>query len=477
VVFKHLLKLLKEDLMIAQKLEVRPYWKEIISVMNDGLMVIADDGTIVMVNEAFSEMTGYEKDEIVGKECSILCCDVCSLARRGGEEKWCLLFNKSHFNVKRCLIMRKDGSFITVNKNGSQLRNKQGKILGVIETLVDLSEVAERDQKIEELHQLLDKQTNFYGMVGESAVMREVFRVIERAAQSDAPVIIYGDSGTGKELVANAIHQLGWRKDGPYVQLNCVALNESILESELFGHTKGAFTGAYRNHQGRFEIADGGDIFLDEIADIPLSTQVKLLRILESKQFERVGDNRPVFVDVRIICATNRDIKELVSKKLFREDLFFRINVIPVHLPPLRDRKEDIPLLVDHFIKMLRPRSKKNIRGLTPEAMRLLIDYPWPGNVRELKGVMEYAFVVADKGMISTNHLPPELLENQKGKSYRYLASEDRDEAEKAVLLDALRKCNGNQTKAAEILGVTRVTVWHRMKKYGIDLKKDLSSL
>jgi two-component system response regulator HydG len=463
--------------MVSQKLEVQPYWKEIISVMNDGLMVVANDGTIIMVNEAFSKITGYEKDEIIGEKCSTLCCDVCSLARREGEERWCILFNKGHFNVKRCLIKRKDGSLRKVIKNGSLLKDAKGKILGAIETLVDISELTEREQEIVSLRQALDERTNFYGMVGKSAVMQEVFRVIERAAQSDAPVIIYGDSGTGKELVANAIHQLGWRKDGPYVQLNCVALNESILESELFGHTKGAFTGAYRNHQGRFEIADGGDIFLDEIGDIPLSTQVKLLRILESKQFERVGDNRPILVDVRIICATNRDIRELVMQKLFREDLFFRINVIPIYLPPLRDRKEDIPLLVDHFIKMLCPRSKKDIKGLTPEAMRVLVEYTWPGNVRELKGVMEYAFVVADKGMISTNQLPPELLGKQKGKSTRHLASEGKDEAEKYALLDALKKCDGNQTRAAEILGVTRVTVWHRMKKYGIDLKKDLSSL
>jgi PAS domain S-box-containing protein len=463
--------------MVAQKLEVRPYWKEIVSVMNEGLMVVTNDGTIIMINEAFTRITGYEKDEVIGKKCSILFCDVCSLARKNEEEKWCILFNKGHFNVKRCLIQRKDGSFKNVIKNGSLLTDAKGKILGAIETLVDISELTQREQEIVTLRQALDQRTSFYGMVGESAVMKELFRVTERAARSDAPVIIYGESGTGKELVANAIHQLGWRKDGPFVQLNCVALNESILESELFGHTKGAFTGAYRNHQGRFEIADGGDIFLDEIGDIPLSIQVKLLRILESKQLERVGDNRPIFVNVRIICATNRDIKELVRKKLFREDLFFRINVIPVHLPPLRDRKEDIPLLVDHFIKMLCPKSKKDIKGLTPEAMRLLVEYPWPGNVRELRGAMEYAFVIADKGMISIKHLPPEILENRKGKSTKYLASEGKDEAEKAALLNALKKSNGNQTKAAEILGVTRVTVWHRMKKYGIDLKKDLSSL
>ncbi len=463
--------------MIFQEREVNRYWREIFDAMNDGMMVIAGDGTIIMVNNAFSEITGYEKDEIVGKSCSMLRCDVCSIARKGGEGKWCVLFDEGRLHTKRCTIMRKDGSLRTVVKNASLLKGSDGTVLGAVETLTDLTEITDRDQKIENLCQMLGKRSGFCGMIGESAAMREVFQIIEKAALSDAPVIIYGETGTGKELVAQAIHQLGWRREGPFIQLNCAALNEYLLESELFGHMKGAFTGAIRNHRGRFEVADGGDLFLDEISDIPMNVQVKLLRVLETKQFERVGDSRPISVDVRIISASNRDLKDLVRQKLFREDLFFRINVIPIYLPPLRERREDIPPLVRHFIHLLRKSSQKEIKGLTPEAMRVLMDYPWPGNVRELKSVMEYAFVIADTDIISPRELPPELLGKNRRKMIGYLTPDDKDETQKRELLEALKKCNGNQTRAAEILGVSRVTVWHRMKKYGIDLKRALSSL
>jgi transcriptional regulator with PAS, ATPase and Fis domain len=302
--------------------------------------------------------------------------------------------------------------------------------------------------------------------------MRRVYELTEKAAQSDAPIIIYGESGTGKELVAHAIHALGKRREGPFIKFSCAALNEALLESELFGHVKGAFTGAYNHRQGRFEAANRGDIFLDEIGDIPLSTQVKLLRVLETKQFERVGEVRSIKVDVRIISATHQDLQTLVSQGKFREDLFFRINVIPIHLPPLRDRLEDIPLLANHFIQRLREKSGKPITGLTPGVMRLLMDQPWPGNVRELQGVLEYAFVLAEKGLIHPEHLPPKItgpdLRTETPEAARSPAGTD----EKAALIAALRQAGGNQSRAATILGVSRITVWHRMKKYGIDVHK-----
>jgi transcriptional regulator with GAF, ATPase, and Fis domain len=322
------------------------------------------------------------------------------------------------------------------------------------------------------VHQLshqLEIKDGFQGIVGSSPVMQKVYQVIQKAAMSDAPVIIYGESGTGKELVARAVHLMGRRKEAPFVQLNCAALNEALLESELFGHIKGAFTGAYRHRIGRFEAAHEGDLFLDEIADIPLATQVKLLRVLETKQFERVGDHHPVTVDVRIITATNKDLQEMIDSKRFREDLFFRINVIPIHLPPLRERLEDVPLLVAAFAERLRKRTGKKITGLSPEAMERFMSYSWPGNVRELKSALEYAFVIAEKGPIGLEQLPHPLVSEPNPH-----ASRSRDAEEKVALVEALRKSNGNQSEAARILGVNRVTVWNRMRKHGIDLRKVL---
>jgi two-component system, NtrC family, response regulator HydG len=252
--------------------------------------------------------------------------------------------------------------------------------------------------------------------------------------------------------------------------LNCAALNASLLESELFGHIKGAFTGAYRHRQGRFEAADGGDIFLDEIGDISESVQVKLLRVLENKQVERVGDHRPIRVDVRIISATNKNIADLITLKQFRADLFFRINVIPIQLPPLRARKEDIPLLVQHFIQRLRRSTGKAIGGLTQGALQQFIDYAWPGNIRELKSALEFAFVVAEGGKLDIEHLPPQL--GGGGRSCGPPATENP--TEKEALIDALRRTKGNQTQAARLLGVNRVTIWNRMRKYGVDLKRVL---
>jgi len=461
--------------MLSKIFKMDPRWKEIIDTLSDGVMVVAADGDIVMVNRAFEIITGYSKGEVVGSSCRLINCDACDLARNSGQRNWCILFDEGRLTVQHCSIRTKDGSLISVKKDGVLLKSPDGKILGAVETLVDLSAIIERDQTIEELCSMVKKGEGFHGMIGDSRAMRDAFLLMEKAAKSEAPVIIYGETGTGKELAAQAVHRLGWRKEGPFIQLNCAALNESLLESELFGHVKGAFTGAYRDHKGRFEIADGGDIFLDEIADVPLSTQVKLLRVLESKQFERVGDHNPIKVDVRIIAATNRDLQTFVKKKQFREDLFFRINVIPIHLPPLRERREDIPALVSHFIRGFRRDSSKKSMGLSAEAMEYIIKYPWPGNVRELKSALEYAVVIADGDVITPGHLPREI--SAKDASKQSLDTQGRYDKEKKALLRALEQSDGNQTRAAEILGVSRVTVWHRMKKYGIDLKSALASV
>jgi two-component system, NtrC family, response regulator HydG len=356
-----------------------------------------------------------------------------------------------------------------VIKNASLLKDDEGLPLGAVETLTDISELERLDQEVHHLSHQLATKNGFQGIVGSSPVMQRVYQIVQKAALSDAPVIIYGESGTGKELVARAIHLMGRRKDAPFVQLNCAALNEALLESELFGHIKGAFTGAYRHRIGRFEAAHEGDLFLDEIADIPLATQVKLLRVLETKQFERVGDHRPVSVDVRIITATNKDLQEMIDSKRFREDLFFRINVIPIHLPPLRERMEDVPLLVNAFVERLRERTGKRITGLSPDAMDRFMTYPWPGNVRELKSALEYAFVITEKGTVGLEQLPHPLVSEPSRHP-----SNPKEPEEKIALIEALRKSNGNQSEAARILGVNRVTVWNRMRKHGIDLRKVL---
>jgi transcriptional regulator with PAS, ATPase and Fis domain len=379
------------------------------------------------------------------------------------------LFDKGQVVKKRCSLIKKDGSCLPVIKNASLLKDDEGLPLGAVETLTDISELERLDQEVHLLSHQLETKNGFQGIVGSSPVMQRVYQIVQKAALSDAPVIIYGESGTGKELVARAIHLMGRRRDAPFVQLNCAALNEALLESELFGHIKGAFTGAYRHRIGRFEAAHEGDLFLDEIADIPLATQVKLLRVLETKQFERVGDHRPVSVDVRIITATNKDLQEMIDSKRFREDLFFRINVIPIHLPPLRERLEDVPLLVNVFVERLRERTGKRITGLSPEAMDRFMSYPWPGNVRELKSALEYAFVITEKGTVGLEQLPHPLV----SEPTRH-PSNPKEPEEKIALIEALRKSNGNQSEAARILGVNRVTVWNRMRKHGIDLRKVL---
>jgi len=437
--------------------------------MNEGLLLVAPDGTLLMVNKAFEELTGYKAEEVVGRPCTLLHCDACETTLQKGGTSWCTLFDKGQVIKKRCSIIKKDGSCLPVLKKASLLKDDEGLPLGAVETLTDISELERLDQEVHHLSHQLEIKNGFHGIVGSSPLMQKIYQVVQKAALSDAPVIIYGESGTGKELVARAIHLMGRRKDAPFVQLNCAALNEALLESELFGHIKGAFTGAYRHRIGRFEAAHEGDLFLDEIADIPLATQVKLLRVIETKQFERVGDHRPISVDVRIITATNKDLQEMIDSKRFREDLFFRINVIPIHLPPLRERLDDLPLLVSVFVERLRERTGKRITGLSPEAMDRFMSYSWPGNVRELRSVLEYAFVIAEKGTIGLEQLPHPLVSEPSRR-----LSNSKEPQEKVALIEALRKSNGNQSEAARILGVNRVTVWNRMRKHGIDLRKVL---
>jgi PAS domain S-box-containing protein len=459
---------------LGNNIKLERYWPEILSVINDGLMLVAPDGTIIMTNRAFEDLTGFSSREVRGQPCTVLNCDGCDKALSKGGRAWCSLFEDPRRVKKRCIITRKDGTYLTVLKTASVLRDDKGNAIAAIETFMDTSEYEKASRQISDLSRRLEEETGFMGIIGRSESMQRVFTLMEKASLSDAPVIIQGESGTGKELVAMGIHQLGRRKEGPFVKLNCAALNEALLESELFGHSKGAFTGAYRHRIGRFEAANGGDIFLDEIGDIPLSIQVKLLRVLETKQLERVGENISISVDVRIITATNQDLSRLLGEKRFREDLFFRINVIPINLPPLRERKEDIPLLIAEFIKRLNRMSGKDIKGLSHGAMELLMRYRWPGNVRELKSALEYAFVVAEGPLLDIGHLPSTLSEGRDiGLRVRSPKRPDPS-LEKQALIEALGKSKGNQSEAARLLGVSRVTVWHRMRKHGIEIDRKL---
>ncbi|MFO8089822.1 MAG: sigma 54-interacting transcriptional regulator [Desulfatiglandaceae bacterium] len=454
--------------------ELNLYWKTVVDTIQDGLMVVDRDGVIVFVNHAMKTITGYTADDLVGQHCSALNCDVCESARDDRGEHWCVLFRTGSLKMRRCTLKKKNGENIHVVKNASLLRDSNGEVIGAVETLTDVTELVRKNRQINSFQRQILMEEGFCGMTGVSAPMQNIFNLIASAAESDAPVIIYGESGTGKELAARAIHEMGERKRKPFLKVNCAALNESLLESELFGHVKGAYTGAYRSREGRFESAQGGDIFLDEIGDLPLATQVKLLRVLEEKVVERVGDNRPIPVDVRIISATNKNLKALVDEGLFRNDLFFRINVIPIRLPPLKERVEDIPLLADAFFRKTQMKSNKPIRGITNEAMSFLMLHDWPGNVRELRSAFEYAFVTCHEPLIQPCHLPPNICHTQTknetvGESPQFLIN--ANENQKMELMEALRRSGGNQSEAARLLGISRVTVWNRIKKFGINMK------
>jgi PAS domain S-box-containing protein len=452
------------------------YWKKVVDTIKDGVMIVDTEGTIVSVNKAVETMTGFSKDEMLGKTCGMLNCNIFELARKHRGDHWCVLFKTGSMKMRRCTLMTKDGRYVHVLKNASLLHDADGKVIGAVETVTDITEIIEKDNQIAAFRRELRSEDGFHGILGMSRPMQQVYSLVSNASQSDAPVIIFGESGTGKELVAKAIHKTGIRKKNPYVKVNCAALNEALLESELFGHVKGAYTGAYRNRIGRFEAAQKGDIFLDEIGDLPLSTQVKLLRVLEEKIVERVGDNQSIPIDVRIISATNQDLNELVEGGLFREDLFYRINVIPIIVPPLRDRVEDIPILAESFFRRIQLKNNKKIEGISNDAMGLLTEYSWPGNVRELKSTFEYAFVTCQEEMIQPYHLPPDILKGRRMPTASHNPSPDKDKMKKQQLIEALKESGGNQSKAAMILGVSRVTVWNRMKKYGINFSRGMNA-
>jgi transcriptional regulator with PAS, ATPase and Fis domain len=302
----------------------------------------------------------------------------------------------------------------------------------------------------------------FMGLLGKSMTMQRLYEHIRNAAASEAPVLIIGESGSGKNLVAHAIHKLSRRRDGPFIQMNCASLNEQLLESELFGHKKGSFTGAVSDRIGRFEAAHDGGIFLDEIGDMPMTMQVKLLRVLEEKVVERVGDHKPIPVNIRLISATNKDLGSLIHAGKFREDLLYRINSIVINVPPLRERREDIPLIALHYLRKISSVNNKEIRSISPSAMEILMDFPWPGNVRRLINALEHSAATCKSDTLEVPDLPDYLTYEKKTET-----NESRIDIEE--IRSTLSLYKGNRTLAAKHLGISRVTLWKRLKALGID--------
>jgi DNA-binding NtrC family response regulator len=319
-----------------------------------------------------------------------------------------------------------------------------------------------------QLREQLDSKFGLAQIIGQSPVMQEVFETIKQVAASRATVLIQGESGTGKELVARAIHQLSPRAKGPFVAVHCAALSTNLLESELFGHERGAFTGATERRPGRFELADGGTLFLDEISEIDPSVQVKILRVLEERRFERVGGRETLDVDVRLVAATNRDLKKEVEQGRFREDLFFRLYVVVLTLPPLRDRTGDIPLLVQHFMRHFAKENNKEIEGLTPEAVDQLASYAWPGNVRELRNTLERMIVMARGNRLTVRDLPAGIREQATGSTASAGGGLSLEQTEKQLIQRALKVHGGNRTKAASDLGISRRTLHRKLNEYGL---------
>jgi two-component system response regulator HydG len=453
-------------------MDLAKHWKTVVDTLQDGLMVVDAAGTIVAMNPAAEKLTGYHAEELIGRNCGVLNCTGCQTLDQKKGQPFCSLFATSAVREKQCLITNKAQRAVHVMKNASVLKDDNDHIIGAVEMFTDQSELVHKQMEVDSLRKTCHLEEGFHGIIGRSNGIQRVFDLVESVAPTAAPVMILGPSGTGKELVARAIHEVSPRRNEPFIKVNCAALNESLLESELFGHEKGSFTGAERLRIGRFEAAHGGTIFLDEIGDIPLSTQVKLLRVLEEREIERVGDHKPIGVDVRIVTATNKNLEELIREGSFREDLYFRINVFPLSIPALKDRRDDIPVIVESFLEQHAMKVGKAMVGIHPHAMEKLLNYDWPGNVRELKNAIEYASVLCTGLALQVRDLPPRIILPPTGVTPPEDNADENGERER--FLQLLRECGGNQSEVARRLGVSRVTVWKRIKKYRIDLKTDL---
>jgi PAS domain S-box-containing protein len=435
------------------------FFNVILDSVADGVFTINEKGEITFFNRAAEQITGFTKEEALGHNCfdifrANICQTNCALKQtvNTGKEIINLPIN----------IINKDGKEIPISISTAVLRDENGKMIGGVETFRDLS-------TIEELKKELRQQYTFQDIVSKNHVIQEIFQILPDIAESDSTVLIQGPSGSGKELFAKAIHNLSLRKDNPFIKVNCGALPDNLLESELFGYVKGAFTDAKKDKPGRFALADGGTIFLDEIGDMSPALQVKLLRVLQDKEYEPLGGTSTVKVDVRIVAATNKDLVTLVQSREFRDDLYYRLNVMEIDLPPLVRRREDISLLVERFVEKFNLKTGKNLSGVSHEVMSFFMRYDFPGNVRELENILEHAFVMCKGDVIELRHLPSELIERSKE---TLLEEKEVDRplqrAEAESIRKALERNRGNRLRTARELGIDRTTLWRKIKRYGI---------
>ncbi len=418
------------------------------------------DWRITSFNRAAEEITGVSREEAIGKPCpEVFRASMCEVdcALRHTLETGTPVINKSAF------IIDAEGRRIPISVSTAILKDENGNLIGGAETFRDLS-------LVEDLRRELTGRFQVGDLVSRSPSMRRIFDVLPQIGGSGSTVLIQGETGTGKELLARALHSLSPRREKPFVAVNCGALPDTLLESELFGYRAGAFTGAERDKPGRFSLADGGTLFLDEIGEISKALQVRLLRVLQERTFEPLGGTRSVRVDVRVIVATNRDLAAEVKKGAFREDLFYRINVVRLDMPPLRKRKEDIPLLVDHFVARGNRATGKSLSGVSPEVLSFLMAHDFPGNVRELENIIEHAFVLCPEGQIALRHLP-ELFRLDVPAATAGGTMEDTVRAMEAqAIRDALRRNGDNRLAAARELGIHKSTLFRKMKALGIPL-------
>lgn len=424
-----------------------------------GIIAHTPERIITFFNKEAEKITGYLKEDVIGKDCHL----VFQAPFCGGKCSFCDGVDTPDFSLGDkeypLNIITKDGSSKQLEMNVSAIINKDNVFKGVLASFKDVTETFNMSLKAENL-------SNFAGIIGKDKTMQDIFRQIRDVALYNYPVHVSGDTGTGKERVANAIHDISSYGNGAFVPVNCGAIPEGIVESELFGHVKGAFSGAVKERKGRFELAHKGTLFLDEVADLPLKTQVKLLRFLQEGSFEKVGGEKKVTVEVRIISAANKNLKEEVKAGRFREDLYYRLNVIPIHLPPLRKRKSDIPLLAAHFLKEAEQESPNAVPELSREALEDMLDYHWPGNVRELKNVIQFSVVRSRGSKILPSDLPREINSEKEeifSPSYRSVEEDifpARGKLDIESVKSAIKKTGGNKSKAARVLGVGRATLY-----------------
>ncbi len=453
---------------------------QVVDTMAEGVFVVDASHRIVLWNKAMELLTGYTQAEALGKDCAMLECGGLHVSE--AERRNCPLFDHEEKASGRmeCMLRDRSGEQIPILKSASALKDADGATVGLVESITDLRPQKYLEQRVEEIDHAAVPVRRMGRLVGSSHRMQMVYDRTHLAANSHTTILILGETGTGKELAAEAIHFASPRKQGPLVKVNCSALSEGLLESELFGHVKGAFTGAIKDKVGRFEAAHGGTIFLDEIGDISPLIQLKLLRVLQEREIEPVGSSQTQKVDVRVIAATNKDLRSLVREGRFREDLYYRLRVFQIDMPALREHKEDIPLLVESFMERFNHQTGKAIHAISSEVRQCLMDYCWPGNVRELENTIEHAYVTCQGSEIGLFDLPPELRKSEfraaecrgrtkagsQGQGETVPGATTREE-----LLKTLESCGWKKAEAARRLGLNRATIWRKMKQWDIPME------